>query len=111
MCEYMMPAPGEGAGNDAGRTKPQDRIDLTPVWACPEINIFHRPMALSHAAEEALDFAEVVHDMESESRGRLFPNAIRERCANPLLLLRYLPGDATPAVRREAERMLRAWPM
>jgi hypothetical protein len=110
MCEYMMPAPGEGAGNDAGRTKPQDRIDLTPVWASPEINIFRSPMSLSHAAEQALDFAETVHDMDCEDRGRLFPNAIRERCADPLLLLRFLPGDATLAVRREAERMLRAWP-
>lgn len=111
MAEYIMPAPGEGAGRDTGPTKPQDRIDLTPLWARPEINIFSAPMALSYAAEEALAFAEIAHDIHCEDRGLLFPNPIRERCANPLLLMRFLPGDATDAVRREAERMLRAWPM
>jgi len=111
MAECMLPAPGGSAGSDAGQTEPLNIAALTPVWAQPEISIFRRPMALSHAAEQALDFAEIVHDMDCEDRGRLFPNAIRERCANPLLLMHYLPGDATPAVRREAERMLRAWPM
>lgn len=110
MAEYMMPAPGDGAGSDAGRTKPLNFAALTPVWARAEINIYANPMALSHAAEEALDFAEIVHDIDCEDRGRLFPYAIRDRCANPLLLMRFLPGDVTDAVRREAERMLRAWP-
>lgn len=111
MAECTLPAPGNGAGSNAGQTEPLDKFGFTAIWANPEISIFRRPMALSHAAEQALDFAEIVHDMDCEGRGRLFPNAIRERCANPLLLMHYLPGDVTAAVRREAERMLRAWPM
>ncbi len=109
MAEYMMPAPGEGAGNDAGRTKPQDRIDLTPLWARPEIS--NCPCALEYAAERALGYAETVHDFDCEDRGRLFPGPIFDRCADPLLLMDFLPFDAIDPVRREAERMLRAWPM
>jgi hypothetical protein len=109
VAEYMMPAPGEGAGWIAGPTKPQDRIDLTPLWARPEIS--NCRWAVEYAAKRALDYAEVVHDMDCECRGLLFPNPIRERCANPLLLMDFLPFDVTHTVRRAAERRLRAWPM
>ena len=109
MAEYIMPAPGEGAGRDAGPTKPQDRIDLTPLWARPEIS--NCPCGVEYAAERALGYAETVHDMDCECRGLLFPNTIRERCADPLLLMRFLPFDAIAPVRRAAERRLRAWPM
>ena len=108
MAEYMMPAPSEGAGNDAGPTKPQNQPDLTPPWARAEISNW--PGAVQSAAELALDYAEVVHDIDSEDRGHLFPAAIRERCSDPMLLVDFLPFDAIAPVRREAERMLRAWP-
>lgn len=109
MAEYMMPAPRGGAGNDAGRTKPQDRIDLTPIWACREIS--NCPCAVEYAADRALDYAETVHDFDCEDRGRLFPGPIFDRCADPLLLIDFLPFDVIDPVRRAAERRLRAWPM
>lgn len=108
MANSNVPAPCAGAGT-AGPTKAQDQLGLTPVWASAEIN--NRPFAIDYAAECALDYAEMVHDADCECRGRLFPNAIRERCANPTLLLRFLPFDVTATVRREAERKLLAWPM
>lgn len=109
MAEYMMPAPGEGAGNDAGRTKPQDRIDLTPLWARPEIS--NCPCAIEYAAERALGYAETVHDMDCECRGLDWASAIQERCDHPPLLAALLPFDVSETVRREAERRLRAWPI
>jgi hypothetical protein len=106
MANGNVPAPCEGAGS-LGGTKPQDQTDHRPPWAWPEIS--DRPSAISYAAELALEYAEAVHDFDAEDRGRLFPNAIRERCADPLLLMRFLPFDVTQAVRREAERKLRTW--
>lgn len=108
MANSNVPAPCEGAGN-AGPTKPLDRLDLTPLWASNEIS--NRPFALDYAAELALDYAETVHDMDCEDRGRLFPGPIFDRCDNPLLLMRFLPFDTTQAVRREAKRKLRSWPI
>ncbi len=108
MAEHMMPAPCEGAGDDSGASQPQDRPDLTPSWARPEIS--NRPFAIDYATDLALEYAETVHDIDCEDRGLLFPNAIFERCANPMLLMRFLPDDAIAPVRREAERRLRAWP-
>ena len=107
MAEDVMPAPCEGAGDDAGATKPQHQLDLTPSWARHEIS--NRPFAIDYATDLALQYAETVHDFDCEDRGRLFPNAIFERCANPLLLMHFLPDDAIPPIRREAERRLRAW--
>jgi len=104
--EYEMPAPCEGAGDNGA--------DLTPApssWPFPwewEITNWNG-LACDYAARRALDYAETVHDIDCEDRGWLFPNAIRERCANPLLLLRFLPHGVTEPVRREAERLLRAW--
>ncbi|MGC4252649.1 MAG: hypothetical protein QM605_14585 [Sphingobium sp.] len=101
--EYEMPAPYEEAGDNGA--------DLTPAasfWPIPwewEISKWSG-IALAYAARQALTYAEAVHDMDCEDRGLLFPNAIRERCADPLLLMRFLPHGITEPVRREAERML-----
>jgi len=108
MAEYIMPAPCKGAGDDSGASQPQDQPDLTPSWARPEIS--NRPLAIDYATDLALEYAETVHDIDSEDRGLDWASAIGERCANPMLLMRFLPFDAIPAVRREAERRLRAWP-
>lgn len=108
MAEYVMPAPCKGAGDDSGASQPQDQGDLILLWAWPEIS--NRPFALECAVDLALEYAETVHNIDCEDRGLLFPNAIFERCNNPLLLMRFLPDDAIEPVRREAERRLRAWP-
>ncbi len=107
MAEHLWPAPCEGAGA-SGLTELLDVADNRPSWAREEIS--NRPFAISHAADLALEYAEIVHDMDCECRGRLFPGPIIDRCANPLLLMNFLPFDAIATVRREAERMLRAWP-
>ena len=73
---------------------------------------------LREAALEALRWAEMVHEMDCEARwpgweetlppvAAVAAVAAIQRRANPLLLMRYLPPDATDEVRREAERMLR----
>lgn len=103
---YEMPAPCEGAGDNGA--------DLTPApsswpfsWADEITNL--SGLACDYGARQAIDYAETVHDIDCEDRGRLFPHAIRERCANPLLLMDFLPHGATEPVRRAAERLLRAW--
>lgn len=106
MPECAMPAPCEGAGCG----EPTGLLDFPPnrpSWANTEIS--NRPFALDYAAELAVEYAEIVHDMDCEDRGMSWPTGIRQRCADPLLLMRFLPLDATQAVRREAERKLRAW--
>jgi hypothetical protein len=121
VAEYMMPAPGEGAGNDAGRTKPQDRRDYSFIWARPEINKLDTPWRLRAAALLALSFAAMVHEAECESRWvgyvegwvdlpsipEVAAAAAIQRRANPMILMRFLPPEATENVRREAERLLR----
>jgi hypothetical protein len=108
VAEYVMPAPGESAGRDTGPTKPQHRMDLSPLWARPEIS--NCRCLVEYATERALGYAKTVHDFDCECRGLDWASAIGERCDNPLLLIRFLPFDATEAVRRAAERRLRAWP-
>lgn len=109
VAKYIMPAPREGAGRIAGPTKPQDRIDLTPLWARPEIS--NCQLLVEYATERALGYAETVHDFDCECRGLDWASAIGERCDDPLLLMDFLPFDVTHTVRRAAERRLRAWPM
>lgn len=103
MLHENMPAPCEGAGDNGA--------DLTPApsswpfsWA-DEITNWNG-LACDYGARRALACAEMIHDMDCEDRGQLFPNAIRERCADPLLLLRFLPNGVTEPVRRAAERLL-----
>lgn len=108
MAKKMMPAPCEGAGDASRLRQPRQQMEYIPNWARPEIS--NRPFAIDYAAELALEFAETVHDMDSEDRGLDWASAIQERCDDPLILMKFLPFDATPAVRREAERKLRAWP-
>lgn len=107
MAKDKMPAPCEGAGDDSGASQPQDRLDLTPSWARHEIS--NRPFAIDYATDLALDYGETVHNFDCEDRGLDWASAIQERCANPMLLMRFLPHDTIAPVRHEAERRLRAW--
>lgn len=106
MLHENMPAPCEGAGKGS--------VDLAaalstcpPPWADEITN--WSGLACDYAARRALNYAELAHDCDCDDRGLPFPHEIRERCANPLLLLRFLPHGVTEPVRREAERLLRAW--
>lgn len=103
VAEYETPAPDEGAGEEGAYL-----TVATSSWPWPwEREITNLDgLACDYGARRAIDYAETVHDMDCEDRGRLFPNAIRERCADPLLLLRYLPHGVTEPVRRAAERLL-----
>lgn len=104
MPEYTLPAPMQGAGV-AGRSNSQP---VTYAYlACARDEISNFPLALDCAADAAIAFAEIVHEMECEGAGQDWATALGLRLDDPLVLLPHLPPQATDAVRREVERKLR----
>ncbi|KWV95940.1 hypothetical protein [Erythrobacter sp. AP23] len=109
MAKRDVPAPYEGAG-EPGRTKTTKLNPEYRPWARPEIS--NLPFAVDHAARQAAAFAEVVFEGELEAAGLDWASRVQHRCdAPPAALTQHLPPGIIPVVRREAERMLRLWPM
>jgi hypothetical protein len=80
----------------------------TPSLSGRELAISELPFALRYAAERAVQFAEIVFDMDREFEDGLdWAGRAQARCYAPRAsLYRCLPPSLPEPVRREAERML-----
>ncbi|API58928.1 hypothetical protein BSL82_06040 [Tardibacter chloracetimidivorans] len=100
---YEKPAP---VGTGAGLTEANHRAPSSPEDRRPAIS--ELPFALHYAAERAVEFAEIVFDMDREFEDELdWAGRAQARCYAPYAALyRCLPPSLPEPVRREAERML-----
>lgn len=102
MADNEMPAP---VGTGAGLTEANHAT--APSLPGHDRAISELPLALHYAVERAVEFAEIVFDMEHEAEGLDWAGRVQARCYAPhATLYRCLPPNLAEPVRRAAERML-----